>query len=72
MNALPTKKGIYPVHKGTHSGVQDSFLKLMRWIAENGYELMGLDVAVFHNDMITVKSEEDLITELRFPVRKKE
>ncbi|MBC7253364.1 MAG: GyrI-like domain-containing protein [Actinobacteria bacterium] len=72
VKTVPSQEVAYLVHKGPHSGVQDSFLKLMRWIAENGYELMGPGVAVFHNDMITVKSEEDLITELQFPVRKKE
>lgn len=61
----------YLVHRGSHAGVQDSFLKLMRWISENGYELMGPGRAIFHNDLIMVDKEEDLITELQFPVRKK-
>lgn len=61
----------YLVHKGSHAGVQDSFLKLMRWLGENGYEMMGPGVAIFHNDLITVDSEDDLITELQFPVKKK-
>jgi effector-binding domain-containing protein len=71
VKTVPSQEVAYLVHKGPHSEVQDSFLKLMRWIAENGYELMGPGVAVFHNDTITVKSEEGLITELQFPVRKK-
>jgi effector-binding domain-containing protein len=62
---------IFLVLKGSHAGVQDGFLKLMRWASENGYELMGPGMAVFHNDLIIVGKEEDLITELRFPVRKK-
>lgn len=62
----------YLVHKGSHAGVQDSFLKLMRWISENGYELMGPGMAIFHNDLIMVgNKEDDLVTELQFPVRKK-
>jgi len=72
IKTVPAREVAYLVHKGPHSGLQDSFLKLMRWISENGYELMGPGEAVFHNDTITVKSEDDLITELRFPVRKKE
>jgi effector-binding domain-containing protein len=59
------------VLKGSHAGVQDAFLKLMRWISENGYELMGPGMAIFHNDLIMVGNEDDLITELQFPVRKK-
>jgi effector-binding domain-containing protein len=59
------------VLKGSHAGVQDGFLKLMRWISENGYELMGPGLAIFHNDLVIVGNEENLITELQFPVRKK-
>ncbi len=61
----------YLVHKGSHAGVQDAFLKLMKWISENGYELMGPGAAIFHNDLIMVGNEDDLVTELQFPVRKK-
>ncbi len=71
VKTVPAQEVAYLVHKGSHSGVQDSFLKLMRWISQNGYELMGGGVAVFHNDLVMVKSEEDLVTELQFPVRKK-
>ncbi|MDI6873979.1 GyrI-like domain-containing protein [Candidatus Solincola sp.] len=72
VKTVPAREVAYLVHKGPHSGLQDSFFRLMRWISENGYELMGPGEAVFHNDTITVRSEEELITELRFPVRKKE
>ncbi|OFW58008.1 MAG: hypothetical protein A2W01_10720 [Candidatus Solincola sediminis] len=61
----------FTVHKGSQADLQDSFLKLMRWAAENGYELMGPGLAIFHNDLIMVTSEDDLITELQFPVHKK-
>ncbi|WP_287155839.1 GyrI-like domain-containing protein [Candidatus Solincola tengchongensis] len=71
VKTVPATEVAFLVHKGPHSGLQDSFLKLMRWVAENGYELMGPGEAVFHNDPVTVRSEEELITELRFPVRKK-
>ncbi len=71
VKTVPATEVAYLVHKGPHSGVQDSQLKLMRWIAENGYELMGPGIAIFHNDLIMVKNEDDLITELQFPVRRK-
>jgi effector-binding domain-containing protein len=32
---------------------------------------MGPGIAIFHNDPIIVRSEDDLVTELQFPVRKK-
>jgi effector-binding domain-containing protein len=71
VKTTPPQEVAYLVHKGSHAGVQDSFLKLMRWISENGYELMGPGIAIFHNDLIMVRDEEDLVTELQFPVRKK-
>ena len=71
VKTVPAQEVAYLVHRGPHSGVQESQLRLMRWIADNGYELMGPGVAVFHNDLIMVDSEDELITELQFPVRKK-
>jgi effector-binding domain-containing protein len=71
VKATEPQEVAYLVHKGTHAAVQDSFLKLMRWLGENGYEMMGPGVAIFHNDLVTVDSEDDLITELQFPVKKK-
>jgi AraC family transcriptional regulator len=71
VKTVPAQEVAYLVHKGPYAGVQDSQLRLMRWIADNGYELMGPGTAIFHNDLIMVGKEEDLITELQFPVRKK-
>ncbi|RJP26121.1 MAG: hypothetical protein C4536_16170 [Actinobacteria bacterium] len=71
VKSVPAQEVAFLVHKGPHSGVQDSQLKLMRWIGDNGYELMGPGVAIFHNDLIITRNEEDLLTELQFPVRKK-
>lgn len=71
VKTVPAQEVAYAVHKGPYSGMQDSQRNLMRWIADNGYELMGPGAAVFHNDPITVRDEDDLITELQFPVRKK-
>ncbi len=61
----------FMVHKGSQASLQDSFLKLMRWIADNDYELMGPGLAIFHNDLIMAGSEDALITELQFPIGKK-
>ena len=71
VKTVPAQEVAFLVHKGALSGVQDAQLKLMRWIGDNGYELMGPGTAVFHNDLIMVRSEDDLVTELQFPVRKK-
>jgi effector-binding domain-containing protein len=71
VKTMPAQEVAYLVHKGPYSGVQDSQIQLMRWIGDNGYELMGPGIAIFHNDPIMVRSEDDLVTELQFPVRKK-
>jgi effector-binding domain-containing protein len=61
----------YLVHAGSYQSMQDSFLRLLRWISENGYEVMGPPINIYHNDPMMVRSEDDLITEVQFPVRKK-
>ncbi len=61
----------YLVHRGSYQSMQESFLRLMRWISENGYEMDGPPVNVYHNDPMMVRSEEELITEVQIPVRKK-
>ncbi len=61
----------YLVHAGSYQSMQDSFMRLLRWISENGYEVAGPPVNVYHNDPMMVRSEEELITEVQFPVRKK-
>ncbi len=71
VKTVPAQEVAFVVHKGPYAGIQDSQLRLMRWIGENGYELMGPGAAIFHNDLIITRSEDDLITELQFPVRKK-
>lgn len=61
----------YTVHKGSYDNIQESFTRLMMWISENGYEIMGPGTAVFHIDELTARNSEDLLTELQFQVQKK-
>ncbi len=68
---VPEREVAYAVHRGPHAQLQDAFLRLMRWISENGYELMGPGEAVFHLDPVVARTEDELLTEIRFPVRKK-
>ncbi len=62
---------VYLVQKGSYQEMSDSFIRLLRWIAENGYEVMGPAINVYHNDPMMVRSEDDLVTEVQFPIRKK-
>lgn len=71
VKTVPEREVAYAVHRGPHTELQNAFLRLMKWISENGYELMGPGEAVFHVDPVVARSEEDLITEIRFPVKKK-
>jgi effector-binding domain-containing protein len=63
---------VYLVHKGSYANMAESFMRLLRWIAENDYEVMGPGINIYHNDPMMVRSEEELITEVQFPIRKKE
>lgn len=71
VKTVPAREVAYLVHMGPYAGIQESQIHLMRWIGDNGYELMGPGIAIFHNDPILVRSEDDLLTELQFPVRRK-
>jgi AraC family transcriptional regulator len=58
------------MHKGPFDGVVQTYEQLGRWIAENGYEVVGPSEEVYlSNPQETPPAE--LLTEVRFPVRKK-
>ena len=60
----------YAVHKGSYQKLGEVFLKLVQWIEENGYAIVGPSVTVCHNDSHTAL-EEELVSECPFPVRKR-
>jgi effector-binding domain-containing protein len=58
------------MHHGPYDGVGQTYEQLGRWIAENGYEIAGPSEEVYlSNPQETPPAE--LLTEVRFPVRKK-
>lgn len=59
----------YAVHKGSYLKLGEVFWKSVQWIEENGYEIVGPFVTVCYNDRHTT-SEEELVSECPFPVRK--
>ncbi len=61
----------YLVHKGPYDEMGEALMRLLRWISDNGYELMGPPINIYHRDPMMVKSEEELVTEVQFPVKKK-
>jgi AraC family transcriptional regulator len=58
------------VHKGPFEQVGQTIHALGAWIAENGYEIVGPYEEVYLSDPGKTPPEE-LLTELRFPVKKR-
>jgi effector-binding domain-containing protein len=61
----------FAVHKGSYQKLGEVFGKLVQWIEENGYEIVGPSVTVCYNDPHTTP-EEELVSECQFLVRKRE
>jgi len=58
------------VHRGPYENVGPVYGALVQWIMENGYDIAGAPEEAYLNDPNTVPQEE-ILTEVRFPVRKK-
>ena len=58
------------MHKGPYAQVGTTYGALAGWIAENGYEIVGPAQEVYLSDPEKT-SPEELLTEVRFPVRKR-
>jgi effector-binding domain-containing protein len=60
----------FAVHKGSYQKLGDMFGKLVQWINENGYVIVGPSVTVCYDDPRTTPDEER-VNECPFPVRKR-
>jgi len=58
------------MHKGPYDQVGTTYDALAGWIAENGYEIVGPSEEVYLSDPGKTAPEE-LLTEIRFPVKKR-
>lgn len=58
------------MHKGPYHQVGSTYGALVGWIMENGYEIVGPPEELYLTDPAYTPAEE-LLTEVRFPVRKK-
>ena len=58
------------MHKGPYEEIGGIYGALVGWITENGYEILGPPEEVYLSDPAKTPPEE-LLTEVRFPVRKK-
>jgi len=58
------------MHKGPYEGMGSIYGALVGWIMENGYEIVGPATEVYLSNPAETPPEE-LLTEVRFPVRRK-
>ena len=57
------------MHRGPFDQVGATWDAITRWIADNGYQIVGPGIEVYLSDPEKTPPEE-LLTEVRFPVRK--
>jgi len=64
-NAFFSLKHKWPIEK-----VEETYKALAEWVMQNGYEMSGPPEEVYLSNPAETRLE-DLLTEIRFPVRKK-
>lgn len=57
------------VHKGAYQSLHESYTAIAQWIDQNGYRITNAPYEIYINDPGSV-SENELITEIYFPVAK--
>lgn len=82
VNDIPVKDGISvrelpgyeqvasAVHKGRYENMKDTYQVMLKWIEDNGYKIIGPDREIYMTDPKEVKSPDDNITEVQFPIAK--
>lgn len=61
-------QGVSTTHSGQYEEIEEAYIALLEWIAENGYEPTGITYEFYLNDPGTTPQEE-LRTEVIMPVR---
>jgi effector-binding domain-containing protein len=56
------------IHKGKYDTITDAYQAMLKWIEDNGYNIIGLDRGIYRIDPNEVKSPEDNVTEIQFPI----
>ena len=59
-------------YKGSYDQITRVNKAVAEWICENGYDFDGPSVCIYHVSPHDAKTPEDLVTEVCFPVKKKE
>jgi len=67
---IPAQQVLATIHKGPYRKIEPVYKALVEYIMKNGYEIIGAPMEIYLNDPGEV-SEDELLTEVQFPVRKK-
>lgn len=64
-------EGLYGIifHKGSYKDIGPSYKKLLRYIADSGYEIIGDSYELCVVDSFTASTEDDYITQISIPVK---
>ena len=67
------KEGLYAciIHKGSYEKTYESYEKLLKYIGIRGYEIEGGSYENTLLDFFAVKSEDEYLTEIYIPIKKK-
>ena len=60
----------FAMHNGPYQKLGEVFWKLVQWVEENGYRIVGYSETVCYNNPHTT-AEEELVRECLFPMRKR-
>jgi AraC family transcriptional regulator len=68
---IPPHIVLSTIHQGAYNEVGPIYQKIMEYAEENGFQIVGAPVEIYRNNPMEVASDEELITEIQFPVLKK-
>lgn len=70
IKTFPVQHVLSAIHKGPYSDISSVYAALMAFATKNAYDIIGPPMELWLNSPMEV-AEDELLTEVRFPVRKK-
>lgn len=58
-------------HKGAYNNLRDSYNIILKYIEDNGYEIIDNARECYIDGCWNKENEEDYLTEIQFPVKKR-
>ena len=58
-------------HKGSYDSLRDSYSYVIKWVEDNGYEISEPIRERYIDGMWNKASEDEWLTEIQIPIRKK-